>query len=151
MLSLVVLFSGCQIAWELQDLHSIEQLGSHPLYYSEDFESLKSFGKISNYINSRVEYVSNADSVSPKETLERGYANCVGFSKLFSNIAYFSMGIEMDIVNVNIDDESRSVVDGGFPNHAICSINDVTIEPQTGRQKFYDKIMYTYDFNSYLY
>ena len=94
LIAIIVLVSSCQIAWEIQDLSNYEKLGSHPLYYSDDFENLHSMDDIYHYIKSNVTYEHTCNVLSPEETLKTGKAGCGSFSVLFANIAYFVLDIK---------------------------------------------------------
>lgn len=148
----ILLFSGCQIAWELQDQKNINQLGNHELYYLEDFNSLDSFKKIYKYIDSNVKIVNTFTITGPEETLRHGKGGCGSFSLLFINIAYFSMGIKMDIAVVISETEIKRYIEhGGLTDHALCLYQGKLLEPQTGLFTAYKEIGYIYSFDSLLF
>ena len=148
----VVLFSGCQMIWEIQDEYNIQQIGTHELYFQDEFLKLTTFDSITRYVQQHLTYSEEASN-DPKTILKEGKANCMGYSILFANIAYFSMNIEVDIVAVDLDDSSRAIINGGFPNHAVCYYKDVYIDPQqrdnTGTPTFTTR--YRYEFHEFLY
>ena len=76
--------------------------------------------------------------------LESKVGDCEDFSKLFINIMYLEYGLKCNMVIVN---SSRSVVEGGFVNHAIVELPDGTlVDPQLGNIVNYS-IGYRFTFN----
>jgi hypothetical protein len=146
---IVVLFSGCQLVWEIQDDMSAQKIGTHELYYLPEFEELDSYYDIYLYIHERITPKKTDKALGPREALEKGYGDCTTYCVLFSNIAYFALGIEMDIIAVDHGDE-RAIGEGGFTNHAILYYGGVMIEPQLGIEVDYPSIPYIYEFGSFL-
>lgn len=122
-------------------------IGHQEMYYHSDFDSLDSYAKIGKYIREKVTY-SNTDNPTdiknPYDTLTSGKGSCADYAALFMNIAYYGMGIKMNLAYVSTNE--RAMVEGGMPNHAIVTYQDDIIEPQNGRRVVHS-IQYIYSFD----
>lgn len=127
-------------------------VGSRNLYYLPEFEDLTSYKEIHEYISHKVKYDIN-DNPSyvnhPKETLDTGKGSCGDIAVLFMNIAYFGMGIRMNLLLVDLKDEnpSRAIISGNFIDHAVLTYNNEIIEPQKGIIVDYKEAGFVYRFD----
>lgn len=130
----VMLFISCNL-WDMnviRDRDITEGITNKELYYDERFEEIEpTFKAISMWINRNVEYEYNdIYFANPKATIERGKGSCDEKALLFINMAYFIMGIKMDIIATYI----RHIGEGGEVNHAAAAIlyDGIVYEPVTG-------------------
>ncbi len=84
------------------------------LYYVPVFDTLDTHEKIGAWMNSHIWFGGNPPitnpCTSPRKTVANGYGDYLDLSKLYVNIAYFGMGIEMSICyNDPTTVEGRSV------------------------------------------
>ena len=147
-----LLFFGCKgITNIILDVSYGTTINGHVLYYSEEFNELDSYAKIATYIRNNVEYNEKDDTYyieNPEETLRTKLGSCADFSILFMNIAYYSLGIKMDLVLTDIHSymRNKSVNEGGIPNHAVIAYNDEVINVYSGNPvKFKVYYLYTFD------
>lgn len=139
-------FSSCSFD-VMQDNYMKKKIGYQELFYHPDFDSLDSYIKIGQYIRQRVTYDFNDDTEdikNPYDTLVSGKGSCADYAVLFMNIAYYGMGIKMNLSAVNTKD--RVIVEGGRINHAVVTYHDDMIEPQRGTKISYS-IGYIYTFD----
>lgn len=115
--------TGCPTPYnERADKHYYNLFKDKELYYDDRFlEIEKNIQSIAEWIYHNIEYrggdSNETKSVkNPKQTLEDGYGICGDYAVLFQNIAYYVLGIKMDIVLVDIYD--RKIINGGNANHA---------------------------------
>lgn len=143
---LSVLLSSCNVYDILSDIDGLRLFKNTPLYYDSDFDDLDSYAKIAWYIMTKVSYDFYDDTrhiKSAKETLETGKGSCGDISVLFANIAFYGMGIKMNIALVN----TRAVVLGGPVSHAVVEHEGESIEAQTGMTSPYP-VSYLYFFDN---
>ena len=154
---LVVFLASCSVSYYSPDQFEhdfdLKNLGYNKLYYSPDFDELTDYYKIAWYIYYNIKYVHDSTNTDPETILRTREANCNGFSVLFANIAYYSMGIQMNIASVDTAYESRLIVDGGNTNHSICYYGGTLVDPQQYWEPlvFYSEIGYLYEFGAFLY
>lgn len=145
-LLVVFIFSSCSFD-VMQDSYIKKLIGYQELYYHPDFDSLDSYRKISDYIQKKVSYDyddNHEDIKNPYDTLTSGKGSCADYAVLFMNIAYYGMGIKMNLVIVNTN--QRLVVEGGTINHSVVSYQNEIIEPQNGTYVNYSiRYIYTFD------
>lgn len=130
---------------------------------------LDSLEEIGEFLQRNITWKSGKYSAvqDPAETWHRGTGNCEDFSMLFANIAYFELGIKVEIVCVTHDDMeyvmsgstievvklegitdiSRAVESGGMPDHTIIRYNGIVYEPQNGNTYNVD-VQYSYSFDT---
>jgi hypothetical protein len=158
LLTFFVLFMGC----ELYTSHYIDNHFSKKLEGMELYEDYRSFDSyypwmddrydIAYWLMNNVEYFYEVedDWQSPKFTLEEGYGDCEDYSLAFINMAYYELGIKMDIVCID-DTQSRSIVRGGLDvTHVTVSYQNEIIDVYTGMslgtlEEVNVKYIYTFD------
>jgi hypothetical protein len=145
-LLIVLVLSSCNI---VLDQYYGMMFKSRKLYYSVDFEDLNTFEDIVNYIDEKTLYDKQDNheyTNNPEETLITGKGSCGDLSVLFMNIAYFSLGIKMDLVLADCGYRSKAVVNGGFIDHATVYWDDEVIDIYSGTSVEFDKgYQYTFD------
>ena len=115
-----------------------EMASDHPIYYG-NFLGVETLDDVVPWIWNFIDYASeDVDQWnSPQLTLIRGYGDCEDIAILAMNIAYVALGVEFDLVLVNLDltlrslesygivcpyhSNERTVVGGGNINHAMLS------------------------------
>ena len=122
-ISVMFLF-GCD---QLTDSFLSDCAKGHDLYYTEEWDSLNSFHDIGDWMRENIEY--RSDDVycwsNPRDTVRRGYGDCNDKALLFANMAYFVMGIKMDIVVVKQSEMesdinwSGAIEGGGIVDHCM--------------------------------
>lgn len=125
----------------------------HSLYYSEEFEQLNTFEKITSYMNLNTFYNSEDDLwiwFDPETTLSDG-GTCVDLSILFMDIAYYGMGIKVNLVcgsMESVDTSPRKIVNGGTDStHAAIEYNGLIYSPFIGWYYQNFRVDYIYFFN----
>ena len=144
LLLIVIMFSGCNM---IQDAYNYSKFEQCSIYY-DDYSSIEDYRDVTVWIRNRVTFKKDDGDVwsTPKEIVERGYGDCDDFSRLFINIVYARFGIKMNLVCVDMDEMSRTIVDGGFTNHAIVEYKGVYYEPQNGLEYSVGKVGFIYTF-----
>jgi len=65
--------------------------------------------------------------------MKTGRGICVTYAILFINVAHFTLGIDFGFASADTANSTqRSVIEGGFPNHAIVSLNGQLYSAYTG-------------------
>lgn len=140
----IIIFSfvGC-------DLYYSSICSGHNLYYG-DFSSIVSTRDIGSFLNDNIDPV--MDSIDEWADLEvsinRGYGDCEDFAIGFLNILYVRFDIkgsilllddnqhfsnDLDVNNIILDNSlTKSVVSGGFINHAVICFNGIIVDPFSG-------------------
>ncbi len=97
--------------------NKMENIESYPKGYMH-LENIETFKDISIFLKENIYYKSEYPDKwsSPKTVLERGYGDCEDYAILFMDIAYYCLGIKVDLVIVNIS--NRRIVNGQRSNHA---------------------------------
>ena len=163
---IILLFSlsSCELykSWENHEIDKTmkERVSGHEIFWYDfgDFSDHESMDKTIYYIvqcviRENVEAVETGEEriPGPKETWERGYGNCNGFSLLLANILFVEIGIKVSIVFSVLPEEedtsSRTIVEGGYFNHTAIYYKGQVYEPQNGFPVDDYSICYIYDFN----
>jgi len=174
---IITLFTSCQEIYNIcADTYYYDLFEGKKLYYLPEFEELKNLHEIAHWIKDNVKYEKNTDIngehvSNPEETLRRGYGDCDDLAVLFANIAYFALGVKMDIILVrtgskrgaedidsfefyvvaegSYNSEARTIEEGGLVNHAMVRIDNSQIEPQSGFERTRNiEVGYYYTFNT---
>lgn len=144
-----LLFSCTQIANNVTDVELSCKAAGHHLYYCDGFNSLNSYSDISNWIATNVTYKSESNDnwQEPKTTVQKGTGDCEDFAILYMNILYVRFGIKADLIILDHDNMTRTIMDGGKINHAIIYFAGKYIDPQKGIEYRPSKIGYKYSFD----
>jgi len=116
------------------DLQLSEKASGHFLY-DPDLSDIYTFKDVAEYIQGEIFYFPDMiDSIdNPEEVLTRGYGDCDDYALLFMNIAYFELGVKFDLASVYVNStDTRMIVNGGFVNHAMVSLNGILYSAYTG-------------------
>ena len=144
---LVVILCGCE-------MHFQSEIGDgFDLYYG-DFGYIYDTEAISNYIYKNIEYVSDISTghidewQSPELTDSIKQGDCDDKALLFINIGYIKLGNKYDLVGVQHDQYSRTIVGGNLPDHFLVydRENDIYIEPNNNNVYYGIEIEYIYTF-----
>ncbi|MDC7221552.1 MAG: hypothetical protein PQJ59_16580 [Spirochaetales bacterium] len=146
-LLVLVIFVGCEMYDHdtMQDDYNSDIYSGKALYNPGlEFSSLEEIGE---WIGDNISYCTVSGYVqNPQETIESGKGDCKACAVLFMNLAYFSFGVEPDLICVDTNDVYKSVVDGGCTDHAMVLVNGDMYEPQNG-DIYYGSIGYSYSFS----
>lgn len=112
--------------------------------YKSDFPEMNNIEDVTNYVYELLEY-DKYSLYSPEDAIETGLGNCATYTILCSNIAHYTLGEEYGLAAVNISD-NRTVVDGGFVNHAVLYKDGKIYSPYTGIEITDVPIRYYYEF-----
>ena len=157
-LAMVLLLTGCDL---YNDSYYGNMANNHDLFYG-DFSEIQDISGISAYIRKYVTPKPDIEDLwsNPSITLSRGYGDCEDLAILYLNIAYVRFGIKGSILLIDILDMSslpsnyanKSIISGGFTDHAVIEIEGKVFAPITGNFcGFYDEILndvgFRYNFN----
>lgn len=153
---LAIMFGSCKhgLMSTIVDSYVYGELGRIQYYDFAEYNLPEFSGTkdLADWIESQIDYRSDVveEFYSPEETLLRGGGDCEDYAILFLNLMHYTMGIKGNLVFVDSDDRFRTIVEGGFVNHAVIEIGGTLISPQTGYgYDYFDNVpvryRYTFD------
>ena len=121
--------------------------------FYDDYSAISDPSLISSWINDRIHYASDpygTDRVDPLSlVMAKGYCDCEEFALLYLNILYVRFGIKGTFCVCDYG-SARSIVEGGYIDHAAIKVDGVLIEPQSGDTSNY-KVGFEYSFDEIFY
>ncbi len=152
LLSIIIclLFSSCKGITDMRfDRIFKEDLKGHSIYYG-NFNTVHDPYDLKSWFWSNMEYRITDERdfhYTVKEVIDRRYGDCAVYALIAQNILFVQCGIKAGLAFVNtVEDNSRTIVSGGDPNHVVLLMPDGTLRDPQHYSIYHGSIMYTYTF-----
>lgn len=141
----IFILVGCQMQDVISDAAYSGDFSNIPLY--DPIVRHESIKEIGIWIRENTSYIKLEDVQYPEKTIKTGKGDCKARALLMMDAAYFSLGIKMDLICVDLDSMSRDIVDGGYVNHCMAIYDGIIYEP-CGGNVYTGDIGFSYKFES---